>query len=75
MDHRHLNHQGFTLAGIDDIIARGGMADWIALRQAVLGDTALMAKVEQVCRHYAAEPYAQRHQFWLHYVAEHQRAA
>lgn len=38
MYHRHLNHQKFTLAAIDDIIARGKRPDWAALRTAMLAD-------------------------------------
>ncbi|UHD16086.1 hypothetical protein [Thiocapsa bogorovii] len=50
MIHRHLNHQGFTLAAIDDLISRGRWRDWAELRQAVLADRALLDKVERVCR-------------------------
>ena len=75
MLHRHLNHQRFTLAAIDDVIARGRWQDWADLRQAVLADRALLDKVEQVCRPYVCDPYAQRHHFWMHYVKEHRTAA
>ena len=71
MLHRHLNHQRFTLAAIDDLISRGRWRDWAALRQAVLTDPALLDKGERVCRPYAADPYAQRYHFWLHYAKEH----
>lgn len=40
--HRHLNHQRFTLAAIDDIISRGQWQDWVELRRAVLSDPALL---------------------------------
>jgi len=36
MQHRHLNHQDFTLAAIDDVIGRGRLPDWDALRSALL---------------------------------------
>jgi hypothetical protein len=75
MEHRHLTHQRFTLAAIDDVIARGRFNDWAELRRAVLTDPALMDKVERVCRQYTADPYAQRQHFWLHYVQEHRNAA
>ncbi|MES2979548.1 MAG: hypothetical protein V4731_14080 [Pseudomonadota bacterium] len=75
MLHRHLNHQRFTLAAIDDVISRGRWADWAALRKAVLADPALLAKVEQVCKARVADPYAQRHHFWLNYVKAHQTVA
>ena len=35
MQHRHLNHQRYTLAAIDDVIARGRWADWADLRRPV----------------------------------------
>ena len=31
MKHRHLNHQEFTLAAIDDVLDRGQLSDWIGL--------------------------------------------
>ena len=49
MLHRHLNHQAFTLAAIEDVIARGHWEDWAALRQAILCDPSLLCKVERVC--------------------------
>jgi len=71
MQHRHLNHQQYTLAAIDDVISRGQWQDWADLRRAVLADSAIMDKVERVCRPYAADPYAQRYHFWRHYAEAH----
>ena len=71
MLHRHLNHQRFTLAAIDDVILRGRWGDWAELRQAVLVDRSLLEKVERICRPHASDPYAQRHHFWMHYAQEH----
>lgn len=71
MIHRHLNHQRFTLAAIDDVILRGRWRDWAALRRAVLTDRSLLDKVERVCASHIADPYAQRHHFWMHYVQQH----
>src|SRR3546814_2232359 len=71
MLHRHLNHQRFTLAVIDDVIWRGGWGDWAELRRAVLANHTLLDKVERVCRAHASDPYAQRHHFWLHYAEAH----
>jgi len=68
MKHRHLNHQNFTLAAIDDCIARGRPKDWAELRQATLADPALLDKVKRVCLAHVADPYAQRYQFWMRYV-------
>jgi len=75
MLHRHFNHQHFTFAAIDDVISRGRWRDWAELRRAVLTDRALLDKVEQVCRPYLADPYAQRHHFWMRYVEKHRTFA
>lgn len=75
MEHRHLNHQRYTLAAIDDVISRGRWDDWAELRRAVLSDRTLLDKVERVCRPHLSDPYAQRYHFWMHYVEEHRTAA
>lgn len=75
MLHRHLNHQRFTLAAIDDVISRGRWNDWAELRRAVLSDQALMDKVERVCAPYISDPYAQRHHFWMNYAKAHRTTA
>jgi len=69
--HRHLDHQRLTLAAIDDVIARGRWRDWAELREAVLADRSVRAKVERVCLPRAADPHAQRHHFWLSYAEAH----
>jgi len=71
MLHRHLTHQQFTLAAIDDIIARGHRKDWAALRSAALADRAVLEKVLRVCLAQIADPYAQRYHFWKHYAERH----
>lgn len=73
--HRHLNPQGFTLAAIDDVISRGQRRDWAALRRAVLEQDGIREKVQRVCRHRVADPYAQRYHFWMHYAEEHRPVA
>jgi hypothetical protein len=70
-----LDNPGFSLAAIDDMISRGRWRDWADLRRAVLSDRALLDKVERVCRHYASDPCAQRHHFWMRYAEEHRTAA
>ena len=50
MQHRHLNHEGYTLAAIDDVIARGRWADWAELRRAVCADPPVLGRVERICR-------------------------
>lgn len=71
MVHRHLNHQDYTLAAIDDVIARGKRKDWADLRRAVLADRALLEKVRQICAPRVVDPYAQRYHFWMHYANKH----
>jgi len=38
MKHRHLTHEEFTLAAIEDILARGRMPDWEPLIAAIQSD-------------------------------------
>ena len=68
MLHRHLNHQRYTLAAIDDVIARGRWKDWADLRRAVRAEPPLLDRIERVCSAHVADPYAQRHHFWMQYV-------
>ncbi len=68
----HLNHSNYTLAAIDDIIARGTLADWQAMRDAARSEPLVAGKIGRVCAAYAQDRYAQRHRFWALYV---QRAA
>jgi len=75
MHHRHLNHQRFMLAAIDDVISRGRWNDWAKLRQAALADASLLKKIEQVCRPRVACPYAQRYHFWMNYAEAHRTDA
>jgi hypothetical protein len=68
MLHRHLNHQQFTLAAIDDILGQGKPQDWAALRTAALKDLTVLEKILRVCQAYANDPYAQRYYFWKSYA-------
>ena len=38
MKHRHLTHETFTIAAIEDILARGRMPDWVPLIEAIRAD-------------------------------------
>ena len=71
MLHRHLNHQRFTLAAIDDAISHGKWKDWEELRHAALRDGEVMAKIERICANYADDPHRQRYRFWANYVESH----
>ena len=68
MKHRHLTHEIFTLEAIDDIIERGGRADWAELRDRTVADEEVRKKVLKVCDVHATDPYAQRYQLWRHYA-------
>jgi hypothetical protein len=70
MHHRHLNHEQYTLATIDDIVARGQRQDWAELRRALIATPSLRNKLRRVCQAHTADPYAQRYHFWLHTVEQ-----
>jgi len=69
--HRHLTHQQFTLAAIDDVIACGKRQDWAELRRAALQDRAVLEKVLRVGQAQVTDPYAQRYHFWKYYAERH----
>ena len=64
MLHRHLTHQQYTLAAIDDVIVRGKRHDWASRRTVALADRAVLEKVLRVCQAHVADPYARRYHFW-----------
>ena len=72
--HRHLNHERYTAASIDDVISRGRWVDWADLRRAALADPALFGKIDRVCRAYSSDRSALRHRFWMQYATEHRLA-
>jgi len=71
MLNRHLNHQQFTLAAIDDVIGRGNLCDWADLCRAALRDRFLLEKVLRVCGAHVGDPFAQRFHCWKHYAEQH----
>lgn len=75
MRHRHLNHEDYTLAAVDDIIERGGRQDWAELTWAAQDDPEVMARIEQIVRARCVDPSAQRYHFWRLYVEELKRLA
>lgn len=48
MKHRHLNHEEWSLAGIDSCITRGNQKDWDELCQAALDDTEVLDGLRKV---------------------------
>ena len=75
MLHRHLNHERYTLAGLDDVIERGKREDWAQLRSVALQDRSLMEKILRVALAHAQDPYAQRYHFWRQYAEQHLKSA
>ncbi len=73
MKHRHLIGVSPHLrAAIDDVIGRGKMADWLALREALKRDVKTVEGTIKVCEtRVSAEPGALRHFFWLSYLDPH----
>ena len=65
MEHRHL-HNGSPLsaAAIDDIIDRGGRADWAFLRDASRADGAVMEKIRRVCAAHRSDNCDQKYHLW-----------
>ncbi len=74
MRHRHLNHQDYTLAAIDDLIGRGSMKSWEALREA-MQQPEIREKILRVCAAHESDPAAQRHHFWKRYAQARKTAA
>jgi hypothetical protein len=54
MKHRHLLREDFTLAAIDDILDRGGLADWAPLLREIRRDPhgPVAGRVAQVLEHH-----------------------
>jgi hypothetical protein len=75
MLHRHLNHEQYTLAAVDDVIERGKRADWAELRSVALAEREIMEKILRVALAHAGDRTAQRYHFWRHYAEEHLKAA
>jgi hypothetical protein len=51
MKHRHLNHESFTLAAIEDILSRGNIPEWVPLIDAIRTDPhgEIAEKTLQIC--------------------------
>ena len=69
MLHRHIIDSGSpSLAAIDDIIDRGGVDDWRALKACADHDSAILAKIAKVCTVKVKDPFAQRYHLWDYYA-------
>ena len=68
MVHRHLDHESFSIAAIDDVIARGKRQDWIELRQAFLARPGELGhKILAACQGHV-DPFEQRFRLWQRYA-------
>ena len=69
MEHRHLQSGfGLSAAAVDDIIDRGGRADWAFLRDASREDSSVMAKIRRVCAAHLRDPQDQKYHLWSLYA-------
>jgi hypothetical protein len=71
MRHRHLDPPDWTLAAVDDVIARGRPEDWKQLRDAAVDREDLRRRNLRVCAAHLSDPRAQRYYFWDYYVRTH----
>jgi hypothetical protein len=71
MEHRHLTHSEWTLAAVDDAIARGRLADWKQLRDAAGAQPTVRERILRVCASRLTDPTEQRYYFWDYYVRRH----
>lgn len=67
MKHRHLNHERFTLAAIDDILERGTLADWLPLLRKV-ADEPNGPAAERVQRVVAHHPMYGTSHVWRRFI-------
>lgn len=69
MTHRHIQ-SGFNLsaAAVDDIIDRGGRADWAFLRDASREDPSVMEQIRRVCAAHLPDPQDQKYHLWSLYA-------
>ena len=69
MEHRHIvEFEQLSLAAIDDVIDRGGVEDWRALKARADADVSLIAKIKRICAAKVSDPYAQRYHLWNYYA-------
>lgn len=69
MKHRHLEGSSqYSLAAIDDMIDRGGRADWHLLREAADADPAIKERIRHICEIRAKDPCDQKFHLWRAYA-------
>lgn len=78
MKHRHLNHEEWSLAGIDSCITRGNQKDWDELCQAALDDPEVLDGLRKVAGYELnlANPFdGLCYQEWWRWVQDPERVA
>lgn len=69
MEHRHIQSKPIlSTAAIDDIIDRGGRADWAFLRDRSRKDVSVMEKIRRVCEVHCSDPHDQKYHLWRLYA-------
>lgn len=69
MEHRHIqSSSALSAAAVDDIIDRGGRADWAFLRDASRKDSSVMAKIRRVCAAHILDSQDQKYHLWSLYA-------
>ena len=69
MEHRHIRStDSFSSVAIDDIIDRGGRADWAILRDRSQSDEAVMDRIRRVCAAHITDPSDQKYHLWSLYA-------
>jgi len=69
MNHRHLiDSDSLSLAAIDDLIDRGGRADWAFLRNRAHEDAEVMSRIRRVCAAHMNDPFDQKYTLWRLYA-------
>ena len=69
MEHRHIQTGDvLSMAAIDDIIDRGGRADWAFLRDRSRSEASVMEKIRRVCEVHCSDPCDQKYHLWRLYA-------
>lgn len=69
MEHRHIKScSELSTAAVDDIIDRGGRADWAFLRDMSRENSSVMEKIRRVCAAHQLDPRDQKYHLWSLYA-------
>ena len=69
MLHRNISGENaLSSVAVDDIIDRGGRADWAFLRDAMRGSTELVGRVRRICNAHMQDDHDQKYHLWSMYA-------